>query len=354
MDATATPGAWKRFVWQPLAFAALLGCVYLFAPLAFVLAFLLPLAVCPAMTEGKTWFALSVPLAPSLGYLLAGGDPIIGAMLPLFPFLCLPVVSFRRRLRISLVGETLLVTAAFVLSALAMLVRLSELINGPLFPGIAEYVVDTIRGSLYSGAILYRLTNAGVLTLPDAFANAMALQLGDLVWLHPALQTELLNMLRLRLNEAFTQWIPALLMQGGLLVGLLSTLAAERARARRDGTVPPAFRQVRLSRREQGYVLVLCLGVVATSFSDQPVTALVCLLMYAAFSAVCQIQGAAVMVALLTRRHPGRAPLYGLLAALLYALFPLSLFILGVADQFVNLRAAGKRIDPQNQEEEKP
>ena len=97
-------------------------------------------------------------------------------------------------------------------------------------------------------------------------------------------------------------------------------------------------------------MLALCIGTLLTSFTDNSVTALLCALLYAAFTTVYQLLGAAVMVFTLSRRHPERKPLYAVLAGTLYLLFPVALFLLGVVDQFVNLRAFS--IHHQDQEEE--
>ena len=97
-------------------------------------------------------------------------------------------------------------------------------------------------------------------------------------------------------------------------------------------------------------MLALCIGTLLTSFSDSSLTSLLCVLLYATFTTVYQLLGAAVMVFSLSRRHPERKALYAVLAGILYLLFPVALFLLGVVDQFVNLRAFG--IHHQDQEEE--
>lgn len=354
MDATATLGTWKKYLWHTLSFAVLLGCSYLFPPLAFAVALLMPLSVCPALEQGDVWYALAMPLAPSAGWIISGGDPVFGLLLAMFPYLCLLVVSMKQRWRMGFLAEILACIGVFVLTALGMLFRLGEMLGGPLFSTLAEYVVHSIQGSMLSGNILYQLTQLGFLDVPEAYRQTAALQLGNLVWLNPPLQRELLNMLRLRLNEGFTQWIPAVLMQGSILLGLFTALGAERARVRKigGGQPLPSFLMLRLSRREQGFMLALCLGTVITSLSDSSVITLCCSLMYAAFSAVYQLLGAAVVIFTLSRRHPGRVALYSVLAALLYLLFPVALFLLGVVDQFVNLRAISVHPKDQDQEEE--
>ena len=45
-----------------------------------------------------------------------------------------------------------------------------------------------------------------------------------------------------------------------------------------------------------------------------------------------------MLVCILSARNPDRAALYGALSAALYALFPMALFFLGVADQAFHFR----------------
>lgn len=354
MDATVTLGTWKRYLWHMITFGVLLGCAYLLPPLAFVVAFTLSLIVCPAFSDGDTWYALALPVAPAIGFFISGGDAYFSVLLTMFPYLCLLVVAAKQRWHMTFLLEILLCTGAFLLSALGILMRLSELLGGPLFQSLSQYVVDSIRSSLLGGSILYQLTQFGLLTVPDAYQSTAGFQLGSFVWLNPPLQKELLNMLRLRLNEGFAQWIPSLLMQGSIVLGLFTAINTERARARKAGVHQPmpSFTLLRLSRREQGFMLALCIGTVLTSFSASAVTSLVCALMYAAFLAVYQLLGAAIMVFMLARRHPERSVLYGILAALIYLIFPMALFLLGVVDQFFNFRTSGIHPKDQDQEEE--
>jgi len=354
MDATVTLGTWKRYLSHMITFGVLLGCAYLLPPLAFIVALSLSLIVCPAFSDGDTWYALALPLAPAIGFFISGGDAYFSLLLTMFPYLCLLVVAAKQRWRMTFLMEILLCTGAFLLSALGMLMRLSELLGGPLFQSLSQYVVDSIRSSLFGGSVLYRLTQFGFLTVPDAYRNSAGFQLGDFVLLNPSLQKELLNMLRLRLNEGFSQWIPSVLMQGSIILGLFTAIGTERARARKAGAHQPmpSFTLLRLSRREQGFMLALCICVVLASFSSNAITSLVYALMYAAFLAVYQLLGAAIMIFMLARRHPERKVLYGILATIIYLIFPVALFLLGVVDQFINFRTSGIQPKDQDQEEE--
>ena len=348
MDATATLGLWKKTTWLSAAFVALCVGVYFAPPAAFFFAFALPMLLCPAFAQGRAWVAMGFSLAPALGYLLGGGDPVYGTVLALVPSLCLLITYGKRRWHWDFITGVGWLVAVFLGGALGIAARLSDQLGGPLFSSLSQTAVDAAAGSPYVGNILYRLTSMGFLDVPDSYRTAAMLQVGDLVWINPPLQRELLNMLRLRLFENFSQWIPMLLMQGALLLGLFTALATERARVRQApaGSQCPSFRKLKLSRREQGYMLFLCLGTAVTSFSQDAFWSLLCLLMYSAFAAVFQLTGASVFLDTLSRRRPQRLWLYGLLAAALYLLFPLALFLLGVIDQFIDLRQAGGSFPP--------
>lgn len=342
MDAAAIPGTWKRTLWQSLAFAAFWGCAYLFSPFAPVMALALPLLVCPIFAQGYTFFSLSLPLAPMTAFLAAGGDTAIGILLPVCPYLCLMIISLGRRWRLNLHAEMAACAGAFGIGAMGMLFRIRLQLGGALFPKLADAIVGMIQNSVSGGSILYRLVNFGILTLPDAYTGTRAFQLGNLTLLNPSLQHELLNMLRLRLSEGFASWIPSLLVQGALIIGVFTALVTARTRASRTpgAPPPPRFASLKLSRTEQGYMLALCLITLIAGFTDNAFLTLLSALTYAGFSTVYQLLGAAVLIAILSRGHPQRAPLYGVLLALIYLAMPIALFLLGIFDQFVRLRGA--------------
>ena len=351
MDATANPVTWRKTVLYTAIFAVLFGCAFLFPPLAFGMSLVLPLWVCPAFARGKLWLALALPVAPASAFLVSGGDPVFSLLLVALPPLCFVAITIKQQRRWSFSAEVIACSAAFILATLGMLARLSELLDGPLFERLSETLVNAIQGSYLSGNILYRAVNIGLLPMPEAFQSTAALQLGSFIWLTPDLQKELLNMLRLRLTEGFTLWIPSLLVQGAILFGLFTALATERAQTRKIGErrILPSFQHLRLPRRHQGYMLLLCIGTVVTSLSDQSLVSLLCMLMYAAFSGIYQVLGASVVMFVLSHRHPKRTTLYGVLIAIIYLIFPVALFMLGIADQFINLRTANLRHSDQEE-----
>ncbi len=350
MDATAPPDTWKRSLWQALALLAFLAGGYYVPLLSLAAACLLPLIVCPAFVKGHVWFALALPLAPMAAFIASGGDLYIGLMLPLFAYLCLLTISFCHRRRVSFTLTILLCIGAMIAASLTLALRLGNLLGTPLSLGLADYITGQVDHSLLSGSILYRLTASGFLAVPEAYRNVAGIQFGNYILLNPLLRHELLNMLHLRLQEGFTQWLPTLLMQGSITIGLFTAFFTERVYATRLGgrAAKPLFRTLHLPRREQRFMLVLCILMVLTAFSNHALGALLSTLFYTAFMTIYQLLGAAVMIFLLARRRPERLTLYGIAAALLFIIFPLVLFVLGMADQFIHLRTASLK----HQEEE--
>jgi len=346
MYATAIQGTWKKPLFSGLALAALWGCAYLLGPLAPFLALALPLVVCPAFAQGRTWLAMALPFVPMSAYWAGGGELTLGLLILLCPGLCLLVQLLSRRYRLSLHAEAALFAAAFAAGALGMLARVSAMLGGTLFSQLAEAVIAYIKQSVSGGSILYKLVSVGYLTVPDAYANTTALQLGNLIVLAPALQRELLNMLRLRLTEGFASYIPSLLVQGAVLTGLFAAMRAARARslAHPGEAPPPRFAAFKLTRGEQGAMLILCVITLLTAFSANSFFSLLSSLTYAGFAAVYQLVGAAVLVAVLSARKPGGMALYGGLAAVLYLVFPIGLLMLGLVDQFAHLRDGGPKM----------
>ena len=342
MEATAALAPWKKTLRNALLCGVVWLLSYLAPPLAPLAALALPLITYAMLTRGEDGWAILMPLMPSIALFAAGHDPVISLLLLLPSYLGFLPLRLSQRRVIPFSTVTLLCIAAVLFSALLMLMRLSVLLDGPLFSQLAQWFVTRLQGSINGDTLLYRMVSAGYLDLPAAYSKFAGVQLGSLVLLNPLLHRELINMLRLRLYEDISSYLPMLLMQGSVIIGLFSSIRVYNTLLRKvkPDAPPQLFRTLDIPKRTQGYLLALAIGTAVTSFSADPVVSLVCLLMYAAFSAVFELLGAAVLVFILARRKPKRAVWYGILAALLYVLFPLALFLLGVADQLMHLRAS--------------
>ncbi len=251
----------------------------------------------------------------------------------------LPVVWARRKRKLRFDQLALGLTAATLFSTLPLLARASWLLDGALFAGLADLLTNTVGASDNCGSILYSLLNLGVLQAPAEYAGRAGLRIGQYVLLNPELRQELLNALRPRLEAWSEELIPSLLMQGSMIIGLFSALQTARVRVQPMHRL--AFRTLRLPKPYRGYVLFLCVGSLLLQLGTTDVTQITCTLMYAAFVTVYRLLGAATLIDLLGRKNPARSALHGVLAAALYVLFPLALFLLGLADQVIGLRGKG-------------
>lgn len=340
----------RRIIPAVLGMLALAVALAILPVLALPAGLLLPLVCCYLYGRGLMAVAFVLPLAPAAAFAYGGGDATLALLLLALPYLCLAAVLLARRLRWSFTTKTVLCIAAYLAIGLGMAAQVRHMLGVSLFSGLSGYAVAKLGASAQAGNLLYRLASFGYLAVPEGLRDVAGLQLGGYVLLNPVLQRELLNMLRLRLTESLYVWLPTLLVQGALILGLFAALLEGRgqAHAAANAAQAPLFRTLHLPRREQRYMLLLCIGTVLASFSSQSYAVLLCAVLYAAFSGVYQLLGAAVLIYQLGAKHPARAPLYGTLAAVLYAVFPLALFLLGLMDQFMRLRAPTQ---PQHKEE---
>ena len=348
---------WKRRGLLFVYMAVLLGCVLLAPLLSVPMAFLMPLLACPVQVSLGLPFGLLLPLAPCAGLLLAGADLQLSLLLLPCTYLCLWVVRLIRSNRASVSSIFLFLCLVLLGTQALWWMRLGRLLGGDLFPDLAEKTVESISRLPNSGSALFQMVNMGLLPLPAQFQNTAGYRLGDLVLLDPLLRDELLNALRFQLESTFRQGLPSLVVQSSLAVSLFTVLRTLRESSKQNPqpitltfrskdqevsrqVLPyPTFRTLRLPQAFRGYVLLLVAGSLVLGLMEGPVPALMSSLMMAAFSAVYQLLGAAVVVFFISMKHSSRLRIAALLTVVLYLTFPTLLFMLGLADQFLNLRA---------------
>ncbi|MCL1855667.1 MAG: hypothetical protein FWF86_08030 [Clostridia bacterium] len=357
---------WKQWGIQFVYIALLLGCVLLIPLLSVPMAFFMPLLICPVRAPRSLFFRLLLPLAPCTGMLLAGTDFSLCLLLLPCAYLCIGVIRLNRFSRVPVTSIFLLLCLILLGTQALWWLRLGILLGGDLFPDLAEKTVESISQLSNSGNVLMQMVRVGLLALPAQSQNVTGFRLGNLVLLDPHLRIELLNALRFQLESLFRQGIPSLVVQCSLAVSLFTVLRTLRDRnkqsssatspvscakdreANRQVSPYPSFRTLRLPPAFRGHILLLVVGSFALGLMEGPVPALMSSLMTAAFSSVYQLLGAAVVVHYIGAKRSSRLKLAAILAVVLYLTFPTLLFMLGLADQFLNLRA----IVPSYQEEE--
>ncbi len=356
MHAATAFSPFKRIALRILPVALAMAAVLLLPPLAVPMAFLLPLVVCPGQFSQGLWFSLPLSLVPCAGLLLAGGDLPSSLLLLPCPCLCLLLTQWASRRKLSFTAVAAMLSGLALLTQTLWWARVTALVGGDLFAGLAEQTVALLSASPNSGSLLYNLTQVGFLELPARFRENAGIPLGRFFVLNPALRIELLNALRFQLHGMLRTGIPSLLVQSSLIIGLFTALRATKELGRQaaatgaallqEGEEPlpperipyPLFRAFRLPDAYRGYLLFLALASLGLAMAQGEVPALISTLAMVAFVTVYRLLGASVLVFLLCRRDPEWAFWAGLLACALYLAFPSVLFVLGMADQFMNLR----------------
>ena len=184
----------------------------------------------------------------------------------------------------------------------------------------------------------------GVKALMEAFFASLTP--GTLM---PSVRIELLNGLRTLLENSLYSFLPAAVVNNAILAGVFGVAFPIVSARKRNIPVPDMapFSKWHLSRGTGLKVLFLGLGNLLPTLFPNPGMLLAGNMMWATFSSVFVIQGAALMDFFQTRSG-SRPMLRRLWPCLIYLMVPTLLMILGIADQFLNVR--GLRI-PKDREE---
>ena len=356
MQAATAANPRKRIVLLVVSLALALAAVLLFPPLAVPMSFLMPLVACPVQFSLGLWHSLLLPLAPCLGAVLTGMDLPLSLLLLPSSYFCLLLTQWASRRKFSFTSVAAMLAGLMLLAQTLWWGRVMMLLGGDLFAGLAERTVGTLSVLPNSNSLLYSLVQMGFLELPARFQQSAGLRLGSLVVLNPALRTELLNALRFQLHGLLKAGIPLLLVQSSLIIGLFTALRTTKEISKRTASssaplpqqedqapaqepVPyPLFRIFRLPSAYRGYLFFLALMSLVLALSPGDVPALMSTLAMVAFVTVYRLLGASALVFFLCRRNPDRSFWAGFLACALYVSFPTLLFVLGLADQFMDLR----------------
>lgn len=342
----------------------LLGAGALVAVMAVVpltalpISFLLPLFVCPLVGTPKQWAAIPVAVAPALVALL-GGQPALYSLSLLFS--CGAPVAAAALLRPS--KSATAEAYAYFLSAYAfgmvmVLLGLRSLFPGELAAGIASGAAGWVEASPDGNLTLYRLTAAGFLPLPDRYGALGALSF----ILDPGLSRQLLLSFQLRLTQLLRELLPMLTVQVCWLGGVLTALRVqrlnhayllvdERHKEKVRLAVTPGFSMLRLPKAAHGALTAMALAGLCLFMVDSPWARQLALLLYTAFTAIYALAGAAALTGMLTAKKPSFKTAFGLLAAALYLLCPIALFMMGILDPLFNFRS-GKPLQSKEEDDE--
>lgn len=337
-------------------FAAVAGLLVLTGLMAFFpsacvgLALLTPLLGCPLAGSGRQWAAWLAAAAPAALSLLYRFDPLYSLSLLLpgtLPMALTLWLKARKKLAAPLsIG---LYIGAYAASLTLVTLAAAHALGAGIAEGLAQLLAAQVEASDQPGLLLYRFAAAGLLAVPDGYSGALPLFLLD-----PAVVRQMLLSLRLNVALMLENLLPWLFVQACLLGGLFTALRVQRMRCavlvvgpdpehpgeRKARVVsPPGFRLMVIPSRLRWVLFLMALASLLLIGAQARLAQTLGLLFYATFSCAFLLAGAAVLVCMLSAHTPGRAALYGALSAVLYALFPVALFFIGVADQALHFRS---------------
>lgn len=329
------PAACALLLWAASLSPALFVMLVFVSPALLALcgtkAGLVPMAACALMVPGAAWLIFHVPAAP----LLCGAY--------LWPFLVLNAFCFAREIPFFKAAAAQAGLMALCETGVLMILR--PIAGGDLFAGGAEFLVDQLSNSPFGDQVLLQLYQYGFLSVPqEMLTGARALM--EAVFstitadpLGPTMRTELINGLRTLLQNYLYAFIPSVVITNAILAGLLSLAIPIHAgrRQKLPDLAMPALSGWHLNRSMGIKVLVLALGNALPYFFPNPGILLAGNMMGAAFAAVFQVQGVALMNFFQDRS--GSRPFFRWLwPCVLYLFIPTLLLLMGVADQFLNIR----------------
>lgn len=329
--------------WRRAGLATLIaGCTLLWPVTALPIGALMPLVCCPMAVAAGLPYALLLAALPSVALLLRTSLPLAALCAFSFSAFSLPACLMARRHKLGVSGLALCLAGAMAAGSALAVLCLATVAGGNVFTGVGDLVLRQIDQSPYGNAMLASLLRSGFMEMPRQYVGTSIFQLGDYAVMDAGLRLELMKMLHLRLTETMRSFLPSLLVTLCMLVGLGSVMLTANAWGRRQ--LPPApspdIRMLRLTKPLRGYAAVLAIGALIFGLTSDAIFGLVGTMMYAAFSTMYEVLGASMLLFTLSSRFPKRMWLHIILALILFLVFPTALFLIGLADQFLNFRAS--------------
>ncbi len=335
---------------------------------------LIPLGISALLTTAAAWLTSGNLLIPTL------------TMVYLWPFLIVHAFCFYRKLPFWQAAAMHVAVLAISITGILTIIR--PYLGGDLFIGGAAYLVQQISQSTYGDQFLLQLYQMGLLSVPtEMLENSVSLKdtllrgtagivsnlqnmlrsNGDTPpeWMSAfvsnvstslfsePLRNELLNGLRRLMQTTLYSFIPSAIVNTSLLMGTFGVAFPATALRRKKQpviTLMP-FSAWHLSKGAGWKVMLLGFGYMLPilftnpntimSGSFNPWLLLAGNMMSAAFSTVFTIQGAA-LIDFFQLRTGKNSSLRRVWICLLYVAFPQLLLLMGIADQFINIRGLRK------------
>ena len=301
----------KRAEWTAMLIGLAILCAAMFAvpALCVPLAVAAPLLACPLAgrkEEAAAWLSAAVPTAASL---IAGYDTFYALSLLLIgalPLLITRLIPIKKRP--GAIGMLMFISAMAV-SLTVVLAMAARMLGGPLQYSLAQAFVNWVEHSENKQMILRQLAVNGLISIPEGY-TAQGL---TGVLMENAYSQQMLMSLRLTMEMLLVQYLPSLMVQSCVVVGLFISLRLERvsgvlliveSRTAADKhtrvVAPPSFRMLAMPRAVYGTMLALALTALLAMTSSGDFVNVVGQLCYAVFQTAFCLLGAAVMVFLIT------------------------------------------------------
>lgn len=323
----------------------------LLPPFSVAAVFIMPLFLCPLAGSKKEAWAYPVGLA---AILLGASLWTRQVFFPVWLLLAIapPLVLAYRFPHMKLEFRQFLFwfVGAYALSTVMVLAWPVMAGLGSPAEWISVRLVELLKQSNSGNALLYRLTAAGYLSLPEE-SSAPSL-LSSLLDQRP-MSRQLYLSLELRLRQSLTALLPSLWMQVILLSGLMTGLRVWKTRCtfllvdEEKKTIPtmaisPGFSGLSFGR----WLCLLFLGAGAAglliSISTINDVALQLARVLVSFCSIgFRLSGAMTLCGLIMRQDEDRRLWAGLLTGAVWGLAPAILFLLGITDPMLHYRSRG-------------
>ncbi|MBR4067830.1 MAG: hypothetical protein IKK08_04285 [Clostridia bacterium] len=337
----------RLIVSKQIVLFVLVVLVAAFPALSLPLAMLMPLFSCPLIGGKEQWTAYvtaplpavlallhRMPLGYAAGLLLAAVIPVVVTAL----------LGKERTGKPSVFFIYVLIAAFSAAIALLGLNAQGLAVGKGLGSVLADEIVGLVMNHRQRSQLLYQAMAGGLLPIPEGYSKVTLFTLT----FDPVFLKELELALHSRVAQLAETQLPALLVSGSMILGLFTGLRVQRMRNAvllLDRSQPqvvrvaltPRFSMLKIPR---GWHVSMGLFLLVYLFSGsaEGVFRIVMELMYHAFVTVYQLQGAALVCALVMKAGSERRVLGGVLAATLYLLLPFALFVLGCFERMFPFR----------------
>lgn len=333
----------KRAEWTAMVIGLVLLCAAMLAlpVLCPLLALAVPLLACPLVRRREETVAWVAAAVPTVSALMAGYDALFAASLLLIGVLPLLITRLVPVTQRAGARGMLMYMSATAFSLTMVLAMATHMLGGPLPYTLAEAYVQWVDGSMNKQVILRLYAANGRISALEGIRPLM----------EAAYSRQLLLSLRLTAENLLVRQLPLLLVKASIIVGLFTSLRLERTNGvvlvvetrtacdkRTRIIAPPGFRMLSLPRPLPVWLILLIATAVILLLTPGSFAQTMLVLCNGTVETLLCLQGAAVMVFLNTRTDPDRKTLAGLLAATVYLLAPVVLWLIGIADLMFHFR----------------